>query len=108
MEVCNLPRGLGKTTYLIYRSYITQYPIVCFSETHRAEVLKQSRRMRIDIPDPINAKDLLDKKVKPEKVLVDEALYVLKVLLDVDIDTASLSERDNADSLIESFLKMKY
>ena len=27
MEICNLERGKGKTTYLTYRSHITQYPV---------------------------------------------------------------------------------
>ena len=33
MEICNLERGKGKTTYLVHRSHVTQYPIVCADYT---------------------------------------------------------------------------
>lgn len=94
MEVCNLPRGYGKTTYLIYRSHVTQYPILCPSR-HYVEFVKDSaRRMRIGIPEPIVAEDLINKKTNPKKVLVDEVIYVLSNLLGVEIDTVTLSERE--------------
>lgn len=41
MEICNLERGKGKTTYLTYRSHITQYPVVCADYMFlRTEMLK--------------------------------------------------------------------
>lgn len=39
MEICNLERGKGKTTYLVYRSHITQYPVICADYTG-GELLK--------------------------------------------------------------------
>lgn len=33
MEICNLERGKGKTTYLVHRSHVTQYPVVCADYT---------------------------------------------------------------------------
>lgn len=94
MEVCNLPRGYGKTTYLIYRSHVTQYPILCPSK-HYVEFVKDSaRRMKIGIPEPIVAEDLINKKAEFNRVLVDEALIVLSNLLGVEIDTVTLSERN--------------
>lgn len=98
MEVCNLPRGAGKTIYLIYRSHVTQYPIVCFSEEHKREVEYKANKMKIDIPEPITVDDLINNKIdKPKNVLIDEALIVLKNILNVNIDTVTLSEKEWSD-----------
>lgn len=94
MEVCNLPRGYGKTTYLIYRSHVTQYPILCPNKCLANEVKYIANRMKIDIPEPIVMEDLINKSVKPKRVLVDEALLLLRTLLNVEIDTVTLSERN--------------
>jgi hypothetical protein len=95
MEVCNLPRRTGKTTYLIYRSHVTQYPIVCFSEANKREVEYKAHEMKIDIPKPITVDDLINNKIdKPKNVLVDEALIVLRNILNVNIDTVTLSEKE--------------
>lgn len=94
MEVCNLPRGYGKTTYLVYRSHVTQYPILCPNRYSAEEVKHTAKKIKISIPEPIIAEDLINKKVTPEVVLVDEALLVLSNLLGVGIDTVTLSERN--------------
>lgn len=94
MEVCNLPRGYGKTTYLIYRSHVTLYPILCPNRRFAEEVKYTANKMKIGIPEPIVAEDLINKKTNTERVLVDEALLVLSNLLGVEIDTVTLSERN--------------
>lgn len=94
MEVCNLPRRYGKTTYLIYRSHVTQYPILCLNRRFVEEVKDMARKMKIGIPEPIVAEDLFNKKAEHNIVLVDEALLVLSNLLGVEIDTVTLSERE--------------
>ena len=94
MEVCNLPRGYGKTTYLVYRSHVTQYPILCPNRYSVEEVKHTAKKIKISIPEPITAEDLINKKATPEVVLVDEALLVLSNLLGVGIDTVTLSERN--------------
>lgn len=96
MEVCNLPRGYGKTTYLIYRSHVTQYPILCPNRCFAEGVKDSARRMKIEIPEPIVAEDLINKKTEHNRVLVDEALIVLSNLLGVEIDTVTLSERNQS------------
>lgn len=67
MEVCNLPRRAGKTSYLIYRSHVTKYPILCMSETHRNVVLDKARQMNIEIPMPLTSRELLDRETKKNK-----------------------------------------
>ena len=94
MEVCNLPRGRGKSTYLIYRSHVTQIPILCMNQTSVENIKDMARRLDITIPEPIAVSSYLneDKRPKPERLLVDEALYVLREVLNADIDTVTLTE----------------
>ena len=94
MEVCNLPRGRGKSTYLIYRSHVTQIPILCMNQTNVENIKDMARKLDITIPEPITVSSYLNenKRPKPERLLVDEALYVLREVLNVDIDTVTLTE----------------
>ena len=94
MEVCNLPRGRGKSTYLFYRSHVTQIPILCMNKSHVENIKDMARRLDITIPEPIAVSSYLNKneKPKPERLLVDEALYVLREVLNADIDTVTLTE----------------
>lgn len=99
MDVCNLPRGKGKTTYLIYRSHITGFPILCMTHQTKRNILQKARELEISIPDPITIDDYLNdyiytntKKI-PDNLLVDEGLYILGCLLRTNIDTVTFSER---------------
>ena len=75
MEVCNLPRGRGKTTYLVYRSHITHTPILCMNQIHAKTIKDTANRLDISIPDPITASEYVrdyintKSKKKPDKVL---------------------------------------
>lgn len=101
MEVCNLPRGKGKTTYLIYRSHVTNYPILCMNNMQVDFIKQTAKEFGINIPDPISITYFTGNegrgKAKPNHVLVDEALYVLQQLLGISIDTATLTERERMD-----------
>lgn len=101
MEVCNLPRGRGKTTYLVYRSHITHTPILCMNQIHAKTIKDTANRLDISIPDPITASEYVrdyintKSKKKPDKVLVDEALFVLGQVLETNVDTVTFTEYDN-------------
>lgn len=95
MEICNLERGKGKTTYLVYRSHITQYPVICADYTGVGVVKDIATRMGLSIPEPMTVRELLKRDdLQIKKVLIDEAPMVLQGLLRVNIDTITLSERD--------------
>ena len=98
MEACNLPRGKGKTTYLIYRNHVTNYPILCVNSMQSDFIKRTAKEWGIDIPEPISITYLSSNigigKKKPERVLVDEALYVSQQALGVNIDTATLTEHE--------------
>lgn len=101
MEVCNLPRGRGKTTYLVYRSHITHTPILCMNQIHAKTIKDTANRLDISIPDPITASEYVrdyintKSKKKPDKVLVDEALFVLGQVLETNVDTVTFTEYDD-------------
>ena len=97
MEICNLERGKGKTTYLAYRSHITQYPVVCADYTGVGVVKDIATRIGLTIPEPMTVQELLKDRslVSSKKFLIDEAPMVLQRLLGVNIDTITLSERNN-------------
>lgn len=96
MEICNLERGKGKTTYLVHRSHVTQYPIVCADYKGVGVAKDIAERIGISIPEPMIVQELLKDRslVGHKKFLIDEAPMVLQGLLKVDIDTITLSERD--------------
>ena len=99
MEVCNLPRGRGKTTYLVYRSYVTHTPILCMNQTHVKTIKDMSSRLELSIPEPIAVSDYMRNYVntnkKPNRVLVDEALFVLGQVLETNVDTVTFTEYDD-------------
>lgn len=96
MEICNLEKGKGKTTYLVHRSHVTQYPIVCADYKGVGVAKDIAERIGISIPEPMTVQELLKDRslVGHKKFLIDEAPMVLQGLLKVDIDTITLSERD--------------
>ena len=99
MEVCNLPRGCGKTTYLVYRSYVTHTPILCMNQTHVKTIKDMASRLELSIPEPIAVSDYMRNYVntnkKPNRVLVDEALFVLGQVLETNVDTVTFTEYDD-------------
>lgn len=96
MEICNLERGKGKTTYLVHRSHVTQYPVVCADYTGVGVVKDIAKKIGVSIPEPMTVQELFQNGslLTSKKVLIDEAPMVLQRLLGVNIDTITLSERD--------------
>lgn len=98
MDVCNLPRGGGKTTYLVYRSHVTRIPILCMNKNHVQVVQDMAKRLNLTIPEPISVSEYMGDyvstkaKTKPNRLLVDEALYILAQILGTEVDTVSLTE----------------
>ena len=65
-----------------------------YESDHVENIKDMARRLDITIPEPIAVSKYLNenKRQKPERLLVDEALYVLREVLNVDIDTVTLTE----------------
>lgn len=99
MDILNLERGKGKTTYLIQRSHMTRKPILVGVEMQKNYIKDKARDMGLSIPEPLSVKDLIGDssrgKVKPTSILVDEMPTVFQTVLGITIDTATMTERDN-------------
>ena len=75
MKIIYKPRGTGKTTELVKMSAKTGFPIVCMDTRHITFVAQE---LGLEIPVPIAIRDY---KPSCEKILVDDAEYVLQYLL---------------------------
>lgn len=89
MEMIDIPRGMGKTSYLIHKSHETGYPIIVATETHKAALIAKAKLYKIKIPEPILVNEYYACK-KPEAVLIDELPMVLKTL-GVDVKIATMT-----------------
>ena len=77
-----MARGAGKTTGLIWQSSLTGYPIVCATEQSVIYIKDMANHLGIKIPEPISAfKIATQHGVKYNKVLVDNAEWVLQILI---------------------------
>lgn len=76
MKIIYKPRSSGKTTELVKLSASMQAPIICINPRYVSEVAKE---LRVTIPQPISIKDY--KPFSNEKILVDDAEYVLAHLI---------------------------
>ena len=76
MKIIYKSRGKGKTTELVKISASTGLPIVCKTTSHINYIAKE---LGLTIPTPIAIKDY--KPFSNEKILVDDAEYVLSHLI---------------------------
>lgn len=94
-KVYNLPRGAGKSIRMLYASEFTSVPILC-TNTSKDYLRDLAKRYEIKIPEPITVDEYVRDKAKYPKVLVDEALCVLKdFLAHTEILGITLSDEDN-------------
>lgn len=105
MKVFNLKRGKGKTTRMIYASELHNAPIICATELHKHNIMRQAKNFDIEIPKPITVQEFVNIKRETgiDRVLIDESLTVMQNLLscaigrDVNIIAATLSTDDSFD-----------
>lgn len=76
MNIIYKSRSEGKTTDLVKMSASTGTPIICMDTRHINYIAKE---LGLTIPDPIAIKDYTP--FSNEKVLVDDAEYVLQHLI---------------------------
>lgn len=88
MNIILMNRGDGKSTSLIYRSNRTNAPIVCI---HPNIIKREAYELGVTIPEPISAHELMAMRPRPDKILVDDLDIVLQRLLNVDVDTATMT-----------------
>ena len=92
-KIFNLPRGYGKSTRMLYASEFTSIPILSMNKEYLKDL---AQRYKIEIPEPISVNDYLKDRAKYPKVLVDEALLILKEFLGrTEIVGITLSDDEN-------------
>lgn len=99
MEIIDVPRGIGKTAYLIDKSLHSDIPIIVASNNMQKEYIKKRAK---------NEEQILDKKLEiytvnefvkmrgrklPEKVFVDDIQYVIEELLGTKVEIATTTSK---------------
>lgn len=91
-------RQNGKTTNLIIRSSGTGYPIIVTKFDRKRRIEQQAIEMNLIIPEPIiiNRADKIREALAGvhKKVLIDDADYFLGTILGIEIDTITMTTRD--------------
>ena len=98
MEIINVPRAFGKTTNLIMRAVKTGYPIIVGTSSQKDELKYQIRRITDKKVEVYTVCEFCDKdkfrgssKPRPENVLIDELQIVLSVMLNANVDMATMT-----------------
>lgn len=100
-----MPRGWGKTTALVMRSSVTQYPILCYNHATKQAILDRAFELGVLIPEPIVFIDAIKTQdnyrgLKVEKILIDDADMLLKRLaadlFHASVDAISMTPFDEA------------
>ena len=94
-KVYNMPRGSGKSIRMLYASEFTSAPILC-TNSSKDYLRDLAKRYEIKIPEPITVDEYVQDKAKYPRILVDEALCVLKDFLPhTEILGLTFSDEDN-------------
>ena len=86
MKIINLGRCQGKTTRLLYASEWQDVPILCATYVQKEHLIDTAKRLGLNIPEPIAVCELTPSRIRDSKaadtdLLVDEAPWVLQMLL---------------------------
>ena len=98
MEIINVPRAFGKTTNIIMRAVKTGYPIIVGTSSQKDELKYQIRRITDKEVEVYTVYEFCDKdrfrgssKPRPENVLIDELPIVLSIMLNANVDMATMT-----------------
>ena len=98
MEIINVPRAFGKTTNIIMRAVKTGYPIIVGTSSQKNVLKDQIRRITDKEVKVYTVYEFCDNnkfrgKDKPENILIDELPTVLSVMLNANVDMATMTSR---------------
>lgn len=84
MKVIHWPRASGRTTKVIEESHDHGYHIVCLNLNECKRIVKEARRMNLDIPEPIPFYQFIGGCVvrgeRVKGIIIDNADYLLQQL----------------------------
>ena len=98
MEIINLPRGSGKTTYAIIEAIKTGCPIIVGNQTMKKELKKYAKRLYNEDIVVYTISEFCDDNFwrgkgnkKPEKVIIDELPLILGQILGCSCKIATMT-----------------
>lgn len=98
MEIINLPRGDGKTTYAIIEAMKTGYPIITMNGVMKRELERYVKKFYGEDIVVYTISEFCDDNFwrgradkKPEKVIIDELPLVLSQILGCDCKMATMT-----------------
>lgn len=100
MKIICKGRASGKTTQLLYTSDTTRVPILVPSKQEKLNLIDESQRLGLNIPNPISVTDIRNQKTREthiDKCYVDNAEYVLQSLINMEIDAMTLSDEEKKE-----------
>ena len=75
-------RGKGKTQSLIYTSMYTGYPIICYSQIRKDNILSMAKTLGVDIKVPYTLQEYKNSRGRHEDViLIDDLNDMLPTIL---------------------------
>lgn len=100
MVVVNMPRGTGKTEYLIRQAKATGYPIIVATIGKKRNLLEKLKDSNIDDVRIFTANEYMNmpyykrepRCIKTDHLLIDDLDMVLQNLFDADVKIATLTE----------------
>ncbi len=100
MVVFNMPRGTGKTEYLIRQAKATGYPIIVATITRKRNLLDRLTDFNVDNVRVFTAKEYMNmpyykresRCIKTDGLLIDDLDVVLNYLFGADVKIATLTE----------------
>lgn len=101
MDIDMKSRCTGKTMGLIYRSHMTNVPILTFSSQSAKCIKMDAERIGVSIPEPYYAEQFRNEIIKagsfptPGKVLIDELPIVLKRILGTTVEAATITHNES-------------
>lgn len=96
MEIVNLDRRRGKTYFLVKRSAIMEYPILCYNKDQVEHIKNVARDLKLKIPEPIvvrksNLNNVFRGRKFKQKYLIDDIDVFLSFLLGESIECVTTS-----------------
>lgn len=93
MEILNVPRGYGKSTRLIMKAIETGYPIIVGTESMKRYLRDLAERITDKEVKIYSAYEFADiNAMKRDKnILIDELPIVLSILLNTNVEMATMT-----------------
>ena len=93
MEILNVPRGYGKSTRLIMKAVETGYPIIVGTESMKRYLRDLAERITDKEVKIYSAYEFADiNAMKRDKnILIDELPIVLSILLNTNVEMATMT-----------------